>query len=83
MVEDDAPADICRAMADRCERIDPNEFAGLILIVPPPDESGQVGAIELLLVDPRQDLANFWSTVKSKAAIAADEWVASQNVSYR
>lgn len=77
------PAELFRAMADRIGRNDPAEFAGAILIVPPDSADGRGGeAIELLLIDPKRDLANFWSTAKSKAAIAADEFVAQQQHPY-
>jgi hypothetical protein len=73
------PADVFRAMAARIDRNDPAEFAGAILIVPPPSSDGRGGdPIEILLIDPHRDLANFWSTVKSKAQIGADEFVALQ-----
>lgn len=69
-----------RAMADRVERNAPDEFAGCIVVIPPPSDHGEGESIELLLIDPAQDLANFWSTAKSKTAIAADEFVAQQQV---
>jgi len=75
------PAEILRAMAERVDRNREEEFAGCIVIIPPADRNGQEGeSIELLLIDPARDLANFWSTAKSKAAIAADEFVAQQQV---
>jgi hypothetical protein len=72
----DSPADVCRAMAVRCEQINAAEFAGLIVVLPPPDNSGQPpNVIELLLVDPAKDLANFWSTAKSKIELAERQFV--------
>ena len=76
-----SPADLIRAMASRVERNDPDEFGGCIIIIPPPTDDGSGGEpIELLLVDPRQDLANFWSTAQSKMKIAADEFLARQSI---
>ena len=70
---------LLRRMADRIERNDPAEFAGLIVLVAPPDgNSGDMQTVELLLIDPRQDLANYWSTVKSKTEIAMDEFRSNQ-----
>jgi hypothetical protein len=63
-------------MADRCERNSDEDFGGCMVLIPPPDQNGNAECIEILLVDPAQDLADFWSTAKSKAAIAADEFVA-------
>jgi hypothetical protein len=71
---------ILREMADRVELNDEGDFGGVIVIIPPPQQ-GEVGeAVELLLIDPGQDLANFWSTVQGKANNAADEFKAQQQI---
>ena len=75
------PAQKFRDMAERIEANKAEEFGGAILIIPPESPDGRGGdPIELLIIDPAQDLANFWSTAKSRAAIAADEFIAQQSV---
>ena len=69
------PADLFRQMADRIERNDPGEFGGAILIVPPPDESGEIEALEILLVDPNQDTRHFWATAKTESEIRAGTYL--------
>jgi hypothetical protein len=77
----DDPAQLFEDMANRIRRNDPGEFAGCMLIVPPSSQDGRTGEpIELLLIDPKRDAVNFWSTAKSKTAIAADEFVQQHNV---
>lgn len=63
-------ATLFRQMADRIERADEAEFGGAILIVPPLDQSGQPQAIEILLIDPKKDMANFWAMAQGKVQIA-------------
>lgn len=77
----DNPADLLRAMADRIERNDPEDFAGCMVIVPPETNDGYGGdAVEILLIDPARDIANFWSTVTAKVRIENDKFVSAQNV---
>ncbi len=64
-------SDVFRRMAERIEGIDPKEFGGAVLIVPPPDASGMQRPIEILLIDPRRDLANFWAMARGQVEIAA------------
>lgn len=62
-----SPAELFRAMAERIERNDPAEFAGAILIVPPPNRDGREDEpIEVLFVDPSRDVAMFWGTLRTK-----------------
>ena len=64
------PADVFRAMAERIARNKSEEFAGALLVVPPKAED----PIEILLVNPKQDLAAFWATVASTIQVAAAEF---------
>jgi hypothetical protein len=61
-------ADRFRAMADRIER-NPAEFGGACVIVPP----GSVDPIEFLVVDPKGDLAQFYSTIQTKLQLQLEE----------
>ena len=61
-------------MADRIERNDEREFAGCIVLIPPPThDSGDL--FELLLINPTQEASFFWHTVKNRCTQAADDWV--------
>lgn len=51
-----------RAMADRIDNIDENEFAGAMVIIPP----GGGKAIEVLLTDPSKDIEAFWAMAGGK-----------------
>lgn len=75
----DNPAELLRAMADRVEKNDPEDFAGCMVIVPPDSPDGMGGEpVEILLIDPARDIANFWSTVTAKVRIENDKFVAQQ-----
>lgn len=50
-----------RQMAERIEATAEAEFGGAVLVVGPDGE-----AIEYLLTDPKQDIAFFWLSVKSR-----------------
>ena len=50
------------------------DFGGAMLVVPPLDQNGQVAAIEVLLLDPRHDMANWWAMAKGKVDIAAAQF---------
>lgn len=57
-----APAEILRAMAARIERNAEDEFAGCIIVIPPPTPDGRSGeTLEIVMVDPERDAANFWT----------------------
>ena len=80
MSEERGPADLFRAMADRIERNDPEEFGGAILLVPPPSQEGRdVEPVVILLVDPNQDQRHFWATAKTESEIAAGRFLAMQD----
>lgn len=64
------PAEFFRSMADRIDRNKPEEFSGALLVVPP----GADKPIEILLINPAQDLAAFWATVSSTIQVAAAEF---------
>ncbi len=55
-------------MAARIERIEPTEFAGAVVVVPPSGEP-----IAFLVTDPTPHLAQFWSSVASRIEVAAAE----------
>lgn len=81
------PARILREMADRIDRNDEDEFAGCIVIIPPENDQGQEPGeiIEVLLIDPARNAANFWWMAKTKAQGGADQWEAANQpgVGYR
>ena len=60
-----SPAQLFTDMAARIEKTDEKEFAGAAVIVPP----GGGDPITLLLVDPKQDIVQFFATVKSRVEI--------------
>ena len=79
--EEPTPADLFREMAARIERNAPEEFAGAIMLVPPPSNDGRNGApVEILLIDPNQDPRHFWATAKSESEIAAGAFLAEQQI---
>ena len=62
-----APAEILRAMADRIERNSEAEFAGCFVVIPPQTPDGRGGdTLEVLLIEPNPDAANFWTTAAYK-----------------
>jgi hypothetical protein len=62
-----SPAELLRAMADRIERNSESEFAGCFVVIPPQTPDGRGGdTVEMLLIDPTGDAANFWSTAGNK-----------------
>lgn len=68
------PADLFRAMADRIERNDPEEFSGAILIVPPPSQDNPADPVEILIIDPHHDEGHFWGVCKAKVDIEHGRW---------
>lgn len=64
-------SELFRQMAERIEKVGDDEFGGALLVVPPPDQSGQNHAIEVLLIDPKRDPANYWAMATSKIQTAA------------
>lgn len=64
-------AELFRQMADRIEK-NAEEFGGVLLAVPPPDpQSGQIQAVDVLLITPSPDIANYWTMAQGKIQIAA------------
>jgi hypothetical protein len=66
-------ADRLEAMAARIRANKDDEFAGAICIIPPQSDDphgSDSETIELLLIDPKRDQANFWSTAKAKLEVA-------------
>jgi hypothetical protein len=57
-----------RVMAARIDR-NPAEFGGACVIVPP----GGGDPIEFLVVDPKGDLAHFYSSIQTKIQVALEE----------
>ena len=58
-------------MAARIAKIDPGEFAGAVVVVPP----GGGDPIAFLTTDPKPDLMQFWSTVKARVEVRATEMI--------
>jgi hypothetical protein len=56
-------------MSARIAKINPDEFAGAIVVVPPGDGE----PIAFLTTDPKPDLMQFWATVKSRIEVRATE----------
>lgn len=69
-------ADRLEAMAKRIRANNPSEFAGCVVVIPPASDDPQsdTESIELLLIDPRRDQANFWSTAKAKLEVAVTQF---------
>ena len=55
-----------RAMADSIERNEGGSFGGAFVIIPP---EGGGDPIETLILDSKQDLAQFWNAVITKCQI--------------
>jgi len=76
-MSDEGPAQLFRDMAARIERNEPEEFAGAILIVPPPGEDDQPAeAIEILVIDPARGEAHFWHLAQKMIEIGVGKWQA-------
>lgn len=50
-------------------RVDPEKFAGAVVVVPPGDGE----PIAFLTTDPKPNIVQFWSTVKNRIDVAANE----------
>ena len=59
-----------RSMADAIERNEGASFGGAFVIIPPQDGGDP---IETLILDNKQDPAQFWSMLKTKADIMLAE----------
>lgn len=56
-------------MAARIAKIDPAEFAGAIVVLPPGGED----PIAFLTTDPRPDVVQFWASAQSRITVKATE----------
>lgn len=75
-----APAEILRAMAVRIERNAEDEFAGCIIVIPPPTPDGRSGeTLEIVMIDPERDAANFWTMAAWKLDVAVSNFKANQS----
>ena len=64
-----------RAMADRLDHNVDSAFGGCFVVVPPTDGGDP---IETLILDSKQDAAQFWMLLKTKCDIALGELDAKQ-----
>jgi hypothetical protein len=55
-------------MSARIAKINPDEFAGAIVVVPPGDGE----PIAFLTTDPKPNLMQFWATVKTRVEVATE-----------
>lgn len=70
-----APAELLRAMADRIDRNAEDEFAGCIVVIPPPTPDGRSGeTLEIVMIDPQRDPANFWTMAAWKLDVAVSNF---------
>ena len=60
-----------RSMADAIEKNAEGSFGGAFVVVPPTSEAGE--PIETLILDAKQDPAQFWMLLKTKCDIALGE----------
>jgi hypothetical protein len=69
------PATKFREMADRIDHNVDSRFAGAVVIIPPTAEQGGYGGdpIEILMLDPSGNPAQFWSTLKTRVEITLAE----------
>ena len=56
-------AGILRRVADQIDKMDPDTFGGVAVVVPPA-ESGE--PIEVLIIDPKKNAAQFYATIKTR-----------------
>lgn len=70
-----------RAMADALEKNADGSFGGAFVIIPP---EGGGDPIETLILDSKQDLAQFWNAVITKCQImlASAEQTSRQNATF-
>lgn len=60
-----------REMADKVDKNSTEPFGGALVIVPPGDNP----AIEMLILDSRQDVLHFWTQVKTVVDVAQNEYL--------
>jgi hypothetical protein len=63
----DDPARAFAAMVEHVRRNDVARFGGAFVVVPP---KGAGDVLEVLILDPHQEPAQFWSILKTKAEMA-------------
>lgn len=68
-------AALFRAMADRLERGNPDEFGGAFLIVPPGDN----GSLDGALVSSAPSPVAFWASLQGQIDMAVEEFKARNN----
>jgi hypothetical protein len=69
-------------MADRIDRNDEADFGGCVVVIAPPDpQTREVVTIEILVVDPARNLANFWAMATKQTDITAGEVMAQHQAS--
>lgn len=81
LAEEKKPSASFRQMADRIDHNQDGSFGGAVVIVPPGDGE----PINLLMLDPSQDIVSFWMTLQTKvqATIATlDESARRQNTQF-
>ena len=82
-----APAELLRAVADRIERNREDEFAGCIIVIPPLTPDGRSGdTLEIVMIDPDRDAANFWTMAAWKLDVAVTRFKeihSTPNLGYR
>ena len=62
-------------MIRRVQATADQDFGGIVMVIPPQgDAHDQDQPIQILLVDPQRDIANFWSTAKAKIDVAVAEF---------
>ncbi len=61
---------ILRRLADTIEKMDADAFGGVAAIVPPQDGGDP---IELLIVDPKKNAAQFYATIKTRLETQLDD----------
>lgn len=62
--------EILRRVADQIERMDADTFGGVAVIVPPQDGGDP---IEVLILDPKKNPAQFYSTIQTRLQIDTAE----------
>lgn len=64
----ETPSDILRRVADLIERNPSNSFGGAAVVLPP-----EGAHIEVLILDPSVNLAQFWSALQGRIALTLQE----------
>lgn len=67
------PAEMFREMADRIDLMNPNEFAGAVLIVPPTVSGVKSDPIAVFTVEGVPAIDHFWGSIKMRVDGAVSE----------